>query len=258
MNVEKYKDVFDRDGFVVIENPLNDTGFQELLDNIQRYKATVAANFPEGHEGAMYGEPGNRETMIEMTKMHEHDDFFRNYAQRSTWTALAEEFLGEPVTTANIVYFNKPPRTKHAGHLTPPHQDNFYYHLDPPQLMSFWMPLERIDTENGCLRYVSGSHRKGMRTSAVSSVYGFSLGIADYSPDDWAREVCVKVNPGDAIAHHGMTIHRADSNESDTRDRTALSLIFIGQSAKVDEAWRSRHHEQIRQQQKILNRKPTV
>lgn len=258
MNVEKYKDAFDRDGFVVIEKPLNDTEFQELLDNVQRYKTTVAASFPEGHEGAMYGKSGNRETMIRMNKMHEHDEFFHNYAQRSTWIALAEEFLGEPVTTANVVYFNKPPRTKHPGHPTPPHQDNFYYQLDPPQVVSFWMPLEQVDTENGCLRYVSGSHRKGLRTHMTSPVYGFSQGIADYAPDDWAQEVCVHVNPGDVIAHHGMTIHRADANESDTRDRMALDLIFIGQSAKVDEAWRARHREQIRKQQEDLSRTATA
>ena len=124
--------------------------------------------------------------------------------------------------------------------------------------MSFWIPLDPVDAENGCLRYVVGSHCKGIRPHTISSIYGFSQGISDYGPEDWAHEMRMVLNVGDAIAHHCMAIHRADANEADTRSRRAVDIIYLGQSAKVDEAWRARHFEQVRKQQEAIGRKATV
>ncbi len=69
------------------------------------------------------------------------------------------------------------------------------------------------------LRYVAGSHREGYRPHARSQILGFSQGISDYGPSDFVREVAVPLKPGDAVAHHGMTIHRADANMSAVRHR---------------------------------------
>ena len=252
------KPAFDRDGFVVIRNPLGDD-FEELVGNIQRFIDEVAPKFAEGSEAAMYGSPGREpESLIRLNHMHKEDAFFAEYARHPRWVSLAETMLGESVETANVVWFNKPPRTVHSNHPTPPHQDNFYYKLDPPQMMSVWMALEPVDPENGCLRYVAGSHKTGYRPHQASSIYGFSQGISAYGVDDWAQEVCVSLDPGDMIVHHCMSIHRADSNESDHRHRRGFSMLFRGDSAVVDQAQLDRHLEQIREQQSRLGRKATV
>ncbi len=258
MNLEATRKTFERDGVVLIRNALNGDGLGRLKDEMERYITQVAPTFPEGHACAMYLEEGKRETLMRLNLMNENDEFFAQYAASDTWRGLAERLLGERVNVANVVYFNKPPRGTAPTHPSPPHQDNFYYHLDPPQLMGVWIPLEPIDAENGCLRYVVGSHRKGIRNHIGSSVYGFSQGVADYGPDDWAHETRLFAEPGDAVVHHCMTIHRADPNDSTTRSRRALSMFYIGESAKEDEAWRDRHLEQIRRDQEAMGRKATV
>ena len=258
MNIDDTRQAFKRDGFEVVENVLDRSGLQELIENVDRYRTQVASTFPEGHDGAMYLDPARRDTLIRMVKMQEHDAYFREMPMGGPWMGLAQALLGEHVENISVVYFNKPSRRVHANHPSPPHQDNFYLQLDPPNMMSFWIPLEPVDAENGCLRFVAGSHRKGIRRHVISSVYGFSQGLADYGPDDWMNERRVALMPGHAVAHHCMTIHRADANESDTRSRVALVLIYQGKSARVDEAWRARHQENVRKQQAALGRKITV
>jgi phytanoyl-CoA hydroxylase len=36
------------------------------------------------------------------------------------------------------------------------------------------------------------------------------------------------------LAHHALTVHRADANLSPTRSRRALGFIFYGESARED------------------------
>jgi phytanoyl-CoA hydroxylase len=36
------------------------------------------------------------------------------------------------------------------------------------------------------------------------------------------------------LAHHALTIHRADANASATRTRRALGFIYYGESARED------------------------
>ena len=258
MNIDDIRQAFDRDGFAVVKDILGPDRLRDLLHNVERYRTQIAPTFPEGHEGAMYLDPTNHKTLIRMNKMHENDAYFRTMPMAEPWLPLAEKLLGERVELVNVVYFNKPPRSVQANHPSPPHQDNFYYQLDPASLMSFWIPLVRVDAENGCLRYVAGSHHKGIREHTSSSIYGFSQGMADYGPDDWGNERRVALSPGHAIAHHCMTIHRADANESDTCDRVAMVMIYQGESARVDEAWRARHLENVRRQQENLGRKATA
>ena len=107
--------------------------------------------------------------------------------------------------------------------------------MEPNEALTIWMALDEISEENGCIRYVRGSHRKGIRPHARSNVLGFSQGITDYGPEDDAAEVPMISQPGDLHIHHSLTIHRADGNTTD-RPRRALALVCYSALAKVDES----------------------
>jgi phytanoyl-CoA hydroxylase len=34
--------------------------------------------------------------------------------------------------------------------------------LDPCEALTMWLVLEKVDEENGCVRYVRGSHKHGI------------------------------------------------------------------------------------------------
>lgn len=76
----------------------------------------------------------------------------------SRFEKLASILLHDEVIGKNIQYFNKPPK---IGKPTPAHQDGYYFMLEPNEAVTMWMALEPVDEENGCVRYVKGSHKKG-------------------------------------------------------------------------------------------------
>jgi phytanoyl-CoA hydroxylase len=56
--------------------------------------------------------------------------------------------------------------------------------------------------------------------------------------------------PGDLLAHHSLTIHRADKNNSDNRTRKALGFIYYAEKAKENNeaklAYQQKLSEEIR------------
>jgi phytanoyl-CoA hydroxylase len=229
MSFQAYRRVFDRDGFVIVRQLLSAAELDELRANLDRYIREVVPTLPDS--SAFYEDRTRPETLKQLQHMG-RDPFFAAYTRHPKWVALAEALTGEEVHADEPEWFNKPPNT---GHVTPPHQDNYYFCLKPAHVLTIWLALEPVDEENGCLRYVTGSHRRGLRPHGRSGVLGFSQGITDYGPEDEVREVKICLQPGDVVAHHGETIHRADANRSTTRSRRAFAMVFKGISCRRDE-----------------------
>jgi len=177
-----------------------------------------------------------------MQFMEKVDPYFQEYTRHPKWRRLGETLLGEPIMSVSPSWFNKPPLTDHP---TPPHQDNYYARYDPCSYVMIWVALDPVDDENGCLSYLPGSHRIGFRPHSMTKVLGFSQGITDFGPADFAREVKIHLRPGGAVAHHGMAVHRANPNISPTRNRRAFAMGLMGVSCKVDEAAYAAHKREV-------------
>jgi len=222
-----HKDTFEQDGFVAVPRFCDAGELQTLDAALARFIAERVPALPVEH--VFYEDKSNRTTLKQIQRMHEHDDFFGEFFEGKP-KRLAEELLGEAVVGKNLQYFNKPPA---LGQATPPHQDGFYFMLEPCLALTMWMALDIVDAENGCVRYVRGSHTRGMRPHGRTETFGFSQGITDFGQAADARyEVACPARPGDLLAHHALTIHRADANASATRTRRALGFIYYGKSAR--------------------------
>ncbi len=249
MRFNEYKSTYDRDGFVIVRQLLSPGDFAELSRELARYIREVVPTLPDKY--AFYDDKSRPETLKQLQHM-DIDPFFREYYQHPVWTALAAALVGEEVVSMGPEWFDKPPETsKH----TPPHQDNYYFCLKPPHVVTVWMALDDVDDGNGCLRYVRGSHLLPIRPHSRSSVLGFSQGITDYGPADEAREVRIHLSPGDVVAHHGNTIHRADANASASRNRRAFAMVLKGVSCRRDEEAFSRYQAALKQQHEALGLK---
>lgn len=236
MNYDQYKTQFDRDGFVIIRGFLDAGELAKLKGELDRYIRDIVPGLSDAH--AFYQDRERPETLKQMQHMAANDPFFETYRSHPKWKALAETLIGEPAAAQEPEWFNKPPGTEHP---TPPHQDNYYFNLKPPHVLTIWMALDHVDAENGCLRYVAGSHERGVRPHGRSNVLGFSQGITDFGPADQAQETEVHLAPGDVAVHHGWTIHRAEPNRSATRSRRSFAMVFRGQSCDRDEAGYQRY-----------------
>ena len=230
MQDNQYREQFEKDGYVVVPKFLSPEDFAELNDNLDRYIRDVVPTLPDRY--AFFQDKSRPETLKQMQRMGECDPYFRRYVEHPRWNALAVGLLGEQVHFTEPQWFNKPPLTMHV---TPPHQDNYYFCLRPPHVVTMWLALDRVNEDNGCLRYVPGSHLRGLRPHNATDVIGFSQGITDYGPEDEAAEVLIQLEPGDLVCHHGELIHRADANHSQTLSRRAFALVIEGVSCQRDE-----------------------
>lgn len=242
MPYSQFKPSYDRDGFVIVRQLLDTAELAELQCNLDRYIRDVVPTLPD--TAAFFDDKSRPETLKQMQHM-QGDAFFRDYVRHPNWVALAETLVGEAAACESPEWFNKPPGT---NHITPPHQDNYYFCLAPPNVVTIWLALDAVDDENGCLRYVAGSHLRGFRPHARSRVLGFSQGITDHGPADVAREVPIHLQPGDAVAHHGMTIHRAEANRSATRQRRSFAMVFKGVSCRRDDTAFARYQAAVKAQ----------
>lgn len=249
MTFEAEKQQYDRDGFVVVRQLIGASEFGELRENLDRYIRDVVPTLPDGD--AFYDDRSKPETLKQMQRMG-HDAYFLEYATHGKWKALAEALVGESASCDQPEWFNKPPGT---NHVTPPHQDNYYFCLKPPHVLTIWMAIDPVDAENGCLRYVTGSHLRGIRPHSRSKILGFSQGISDYTAEDFTREVAVPLQPGDVVAHHGNTIHRADANLSRVRSRRSFAMVFRGVSCQRDDEAFERYRIQAQAQHQEMGLK---
>jgi phytanoyl-CoA hydroxylase len=242
MTFDALKPAYDRDGFVVACGFLPPDEFAELVRELDRYVRDVVPTLPD--TAAFYLDRARPETLKQLQHMT-GDPYFAAYASHPRWLALARALVGEDVTCLGPEWFDKPPASDSP---TPPHQDNYYFNLVPPHVVTVWVALDPADDGNGCLRYVAGSHRRGVRPHGRSAVLGFSQGVTDYGPADRAAEVAAHLQPGDAVAHHGNTIHRADPNRSPGRHRRAFAMVFRGASCRRDEEAFARYQAAVKAQ----------
>lgn len=123
----------------------------------------------------------------------------------------------------NMQLFIKHPNYK----ITRPHQDGAYFNSD--KYLTFWIPLQDVDTSNSCLYYLENSHLDGLlphqQTGSVvrnrTGVSGLSL---EYKQSDISVYVPVEMKRGDIVVHHPFTLHYSSTN---TTKETRISLTCI-------------------------------
>ena len=249
MDFTSLKKTYEVDGVIVIRGFLPPDELKLLKDNLNRYVRDVVPQLPD--TDAFYEDKARPETLKQLNRIQQ-DPFFADYLKHELWNQTAVALLGEAAIVHGAEWFNKPPNTYHV---TPPHQDNFYFCLTPPKVLTMWLALDPVDEENGCLRYVKGSHLLGIRPHRRTKTLGFSQGISDYGDADIANETPVIAQPGDVLIHHGNTIHRADANRSNVRHRRSFAMVFQGVSCVRDEAAFNRYLESSKAQHQEMGLK---
>jgi len=225
---EQLKLDFDCDGYVLIRAFFSPGELAAFKSELDRY---ITERVPQIPRTDVYYEDRNKpETLKQMARIKEHDSYFAALIDRPKWRGLAEALLADDVVPQELEWFNKPPR---IGKFTPPHQDGYYFMLDPSEAVTMWLALDPVDESNGCIRYIPGSHRRGLRPHARTEVLGFSQGITDYTDADRRAEVPMVAEPGDLLVHHAVTVHRADGNPSE-RNRRSIGLIYYAARAQQD------------------------
>jgi len=127
---------------------------------------------------------------------------------------------------------------KPAGHPheTPWHQDAAYFARPvtepgftlPLVSIQFWVALDPVDADNGCMQFVPGRHRSGTAEHMVVSGHpeddGRLIGVTDPAAVGADEAVAIPLAAGGATFHTALTPHYTGPNR--TTDRPRRAYIF--------------------------------
>ena len=120
----------------------------------------------------------------------------------------------------------------HAGHVSW-HQDLTYWGFDGTAEVAAWIAFSDATIDNGCMRFVPGSHRRGIiehrDTYAEDNL--LSRGQTLATEVDESATVPDVLAPGQLSLHHGHLFHASGANHTDGW-RIGLVLQFVAPSMR--------------------------
>jgi len=139
----------------------------------------------------------------------------------------------KPVRFWHDQIFYKPAK---KGGVVAWHQDYSYWtRTIPIAHITCWCALDDATIENGCLHYISGSHKWGLMPKPV--IAGELEGIKDFLNDEqkekFAHPQPAPVKAGEAIFHHSLTLHGSGENKS-SRPRRAFVINAFADGVMSD------------------------
>jgi ectoine hydroxylase-related dioxygenase (phytanoyl-CoA dioxygenase family) len=207
MLTQTMKETYLENGWVVVESVFEPAEAEAIAQLANDYCSRQAR-----HAGLTQVLPSGEILPRKLANPFALDAAFRAFVLDPRLQAELRELLGGEPLLIQDQLFMKPPR--HGG-AKPYHQDNGYFRCHPDdKVITAWIALDDVDEENGCLRYIDGSHR--MQILPHTSIPGAEY---DMSPPqesiDLSRESLAPVHKGGVVFHHANTLHTSHRNESD-------------------------------------------
>jgi len=211
-----------RDGFAVIERVTT----PEDLDRITRIMARLYRRYRSlARERYAWdlgvADVGQAPEILEINQTIELEPELRETLTFSRCRALAELLLDRPVEYRFDHAIYKP---AFNGRATAWHQDEAYT-LDPGLVTAhFWVPVQDVSVEMGCMQFIPGSHRERIRAHRPLERlrHAHALETLDV---DVSRAVACPLRAGDVTVHFPRTLHYTGPNLTAV-PRLAWSLEF--------------------------------
>ena len=210
---------FERDGFLVIEDFVDDAHVAEVADLLE---PLISATIDCGDQRMDLGDFREDESEATGTLMiMQPQDFapvlLDTLYLRSALSA-AQALLGEDMALDMSMVMEKPPGSASE---TPWHQDEAYWLPDIPdrRSLSVWLAIDDATIDNGCMWFVPGSHAEPTRKHQWAGTVGQAL-RAEVSPHE---TVSVPLRSGSCTLHHGNMLHHARGNLAAKRRRAYIT-----------------------------------
>ena len=157
---------------------------------------------------------------------HLHDDIILKYTNKPEILDIVTELLG----TEDVKLFTTQALMKPAFHgsIVSWHQDSAYWtSVSPPALVSCWTALDDATEENGCMRMLPGSYKKGLWPHERRD-FLHAQGV------DVSQAVPIVLKAGSCSFHHSLTVHGSLENKTPYR-RRGLATSYMRADSKLVE-----------------------
>jgi len=225
---EAKRDAFDRDGFIRLDNVISES-------ELDWYRDRYDAMFSDESEIKQLGgkDDSGRASLPQILAPHKKDPEFFEQPYIKRLEGIAKQLLGPEAALKFDHMILKPAG---YGAPTPWHQDQAYHQPEYRfKNINFWLPLESVDVEGGCMQYVRHTyggaivpHRflePGVNTTAM---------VAD-NQDYWmANATPLPCPAGSVCLHMSYCMHYAGPNLTKT-PRRAYIVIFGVDTEPLDQ-----------------------
>ncbi len=212
---------YHRHGYVILENVLSAdelAGLQAASERLKEERARLAGD--------------DRLAVIHNVALM--DDAFMAAARHPVMLAAVTQLIGANLRLQHCKLNWKPP-AKGAGEVHW-HQDFPFFPHTNYDLLACMFLLDDAVPENGCMRFIPGSHLRGPvdHYDENGKFTGRSTDDRDYA-DDVARGnvVDMVVPAGSMTIHHCCMLHASYPNHSDTPRRGLVYQIAAGDSIQL-------------------------
>jgi len=163
-----------------------------------------------------------RDKVWQLLDPHQYDDLVFEHARKPEILDIVTELL----STDNIKLFHTQTLMKPAFHgsIVSWHQDSAYWtSISPPALVSCWTALDEATEENGCVRMLSGSYKKGLWPhDRRDFLHAQGVDVSETTP--------IVLKAGSCSFHHSLTVHGSFENRTPYRRRGLVTSYMRADS----------------------------
>ncbi len=164
-----------------------------------------------------------------------------DYARNPAILNLVSQLIGPDIILWGSQVFCKPPV---VGKAIPWHQDGQYWPIRPIATCSVWIALDDATPENGCMRYIPGSHAGGSiyrhRINESKDVVLNQEVEPSQFDESTARDDALKA--GQFSLHDVYLIHGSNANRS-TRRRAGFVVRYMPATSVFERAIGDEHKQ---------------
>jgi ectoine hydroxylase-related dioxygenase (phytanoyl-CoA dioxygenase family) len=227
---------FQKNGFVVLRNIISsdrlallrrgaDHAIQERAVQRERRVDEISEMHAAESRGEVILPTSELHVVEQMYQLWERFSEMRQHALDPKLAQIVADALG---TQCLRLWFDQV-MTKNPGDgPTPFHQDNAYapFDLSCGGCATLWIPLVPVDASMGSLRYVAGSHQGRILPPLPLTVVDSIAPLLPQKGRELDAALETRLSLGDALLHHGTTIHGAGANRSSQIRPAVLTSYF--------------------------------
>jgi ectoine hydroxylase-related dioxygenase (phytanoyl-CoA dioxygenase family) len=205
-----------------------------------RLSGEVLEDIREAHAQLLARHPEHPEFRDNCPALLSYDLRFLNYARNPKILDMVEQLIGPDIALWNMSFFAKPALN---GKKTPMHQDGEYWPILPLATCTVWIAIDEATVENGCLRYIPGSHKqKRLMVHEVKSDPDYTLN-RELAPTEYDRSTAedLILPPGGMAFHDVYIAHGSEENRS-PHPRRGMTLRLMPTTSVYDRKLAERRH----------------
>ena len=160
--------------------------------------------------------------------MHDLDPVFDAFSRTPELGRVVGDLgFSDPGIIQSMVIF-KPPQ---IGGEVYCHQDSTFLYTEPESCTGFWFALEDATVENGCIRFIPGGHRMGLKERHYRNDDDrLVFETLDDAPWPEGADLPAEAETGTLVIFDGRAPHRSGANRS-ARSRMAYTLHVIDKTS---------------------------